>query len=43
MDPNKLFKDLTWTDLTIVGDELICLTLISNHYIIQHTKSKVIL
>jgi len=39
MDPSKLFKDLTWADLTIVVDELICLTLIRNHYIIQHTIS----
>jgi len=22
MDPNKLFKDLSWNDLTIDGDEL---------------------
>jgi len=22
MDPNKLFEDLTWADLTIVEDEL---------------------
>jgi len=43
MDPNKLFKDLTWANFTIVGDELICLTLMRNHYDIQHTKIRVLL
>jgi len=38
MDPNKQFKDLSWADLTIVGDRL---TLIRKHYVIQHMYEKV--
>jgi len=30
-------------NLTIVEDELICVSLIRNHYIIHHTKMRVIL
>jgi len=42
MEPKKLFKDLTWADLIIPEDELICSTL-RNHYIIQHTKCRLLL
>jgi len=43
IDPSKLFEDLKGADLIIIGDEHICLALIRNHYIIENSKSRVVL